>query len=916
MIRKSLRAWLTLALTLALLALDASAAPAKTPSLPPGVERGPSMGGISEYRLPNGLKVLLMPDQSRDKILVNITYLVGSRHEGYGETGMAHLLEHMLFKGTARTPDAKAELMKYGARPNGSTYYDRTNYFETFQASEKTLDAVLAFEADRMINARVAKKDLDSEMTVVRSEFEKGENDPEDLLDNRVAATAYLWHNYGRDVIGTRSDIENVPIERLQAFYRYYYQPDNAVLVVAGRFDPAAALKMTARHFGSIAKPKRILFPTYTREPPQDGEREVILRRTGKVQLVEASYHIPPGSHPDYAPIDILTQILVMQPNGRLHNKLVESGLAAAVSGYNLQLREPGTLRIRADVPAELSLEKARELLIATSEGFEKNPVTDEEVERARAKLGKEIELYLTDTFRVAQGLSEFIGMGDWRLLFLYSDQITKVKRDDVQRVALTYLRGSNRTLGLFYPADTFQSVATPEPPDTQALLKNFAPTDELALGENFDTSPQNIQARLIRKTLASGMKLIMLPKKNRGATVLAALSLHWGTEESKRDWRTTCNLSSVMLSRGTELHTRAQLRDELDRLRANVAVGVESASISTIRKSLPDAMRLAAEMLRRPSFPVTEFEQAKREYLTALEAKRDDPSVLGSTRLNRHLNPYPPEHWNYTPTVEENIERTKAVTLDRARACHGMVGASHSELAVIGDFDPEEVTRLAEELFGGWKSPGPFVRIPARHDDVPAIRELIATPDKANAELEAGLNIPMRDDDPDFAAMVIGHYLLGGNWDSRLWKRVREKEGLSYSVGSWFDASDQDKTAIFGMHAIYAPQNRERVEKAMREELQRVLEQGFSDAEVAKARTNYLQARALSRNSDNQLLARLLKYAYIDRDFNWDIAFEQAIGRLTPAQIREAMRRQVQADRMSFVMAGDFKKTPGKDSK
>ncbi|HKO88719.1 MAG TPA: pitrilysin family protein, partial [Burkholderiales bacterium] len=585
MTRKSPHAWLTLFVTLALLGFAPNApakAPAKTIALPAGVERGPSMGGISEFRLANGLKVLLMPDQARDKTLVNITYLVGSRHEGYGETGMAHLLEHMLFKGTARVPDAKGELMKYGARPNGSTYYDRTNYFEVFQAGEKTLGAMLAFEADRMVNARVAQKDLESEMTVVRSEFERGENDPDDLLDNRVAATAYLWHNYGRDVIGTRSDIENVPIQRLQAFYRYYYQPDNAVLVIAGRFDPARALKMTVDHFGRIPKPKRTLLPTYTREPAQDGEREVILRRAGKVQMVEASYHIPPGSHPDYVPVDILTQILVMQPNGRLHDNLVETGLAASVAGYNLQLREPGTLRIGANVPAELSLEKARDTLLATAEGFEKNPVTDEEVERARAKLGKEMDLYLTDTFRVAQGLSEFIGMGDWRLMFLYNDQLAKVKREDVQRVATTYLRRANRTLGLFYPSDDFQTVATPEPPDTEALLKNFSPTDELALGENFDTSPQNIQSRLIRKTLPSGMKLLMLPKKNRGATVLAGLTLHWGTEESKNNWRAACNLSGVMLSRGTELHTRAQLRDELDRLRANVAVGLENASIST----------------------------------------------------------------------------------------------------------------------------------------------------------------------------------------------------------------------------------------------------------------------------------------------------------------------------------------------
>src|SRR5262245_42645739 len=224
-------------------------------TLPAGMARGPSMGGITEYNLANGMKVLLLPDQSQDTITVNVTYLVGSRHESYGERGMAHLLEHLLFKGTPKIANPKNELLKRGARYNGTTSFDRTNYFETFPASEDTLEFVLGMEADRMVNASVSKQDLESEMTVVRNEFEAGQNSPFALLRERTAAAAYLWHNYGRSVIGTLSDIENVPIERLQGFYRHYYQPDNAVLIVAGKFDSARALATIAQTFGAIPKP-------------------------------------------------------------------------------------------------------------------------------------------------------------------------------------------------------------------------------------------------------------------------------------------------------------------------------------------------------------------------------------------------------------------------------------------------------------------------------------------------------------------------------------------------------------------------------------------------------------------------------------------------------------------------------------
>ena len=234
----------------------------------------------------------MYPDQSKQTITTNITYKVGSRHEGYGETGMAHLLEHLVFKGTPNHPDIPKELSSHGARPNGTTWYDRTNYFETFNATEENLRWSLDLESDRMINSFIAKKDLESEMTVVRNEFESGENDPSGGLMERVMSTAYLWHNYGQSTIGARSDIENVPIENLQAFYRKYYQPDNAVLMVAGKINEEKTIALVNQYFGKIPRPLRKLTPTYTSEPIQDGERLVTLRRVGDIQAVSCRSRI------------------------------------------------------------------------------------------------------------------------------------------------------------------------------------------------------------------------------------------------------------------------------------------------------------------------------------------------------------------------------------------------------------------------------------------------------------------------------------------------------------------------------------------------------------------------------------------------------------------------------------------------
>ena len=311
--------------------------------MPEGITKVTTVEGVTEYRLnSNGLKILLFPDQTKQNITVNITYLVGSRHENYGETGMAHLLEHLVFKGTPGHPNIPAELTSHGARPNGTTWTDRTNYFETFAATDENLDWALDLEADRMVNSYIAKKDLDSEFSVVRNELESGENSPFRVTFQKMLSVAYDWHNYGKSTIGARSDVENVPIDRLKAFYQRFYQPDNSVLLVAGKFDEMKTLNLIKEKFGKIPKPTRVLPPNYTIEPTQDGERMVTIRRVGDTPLLAAGYHVPPGAHPDAAAVEVFNTVLTDAPSGRLYKALVESKKASSVSGLNFQFKRTG----------------------------------------------------------------------------------------------------------------------------------------------------------------------------------------------------------------------------------------------------------------------------------------------------------------------------------------------------------------------------------------------------------------------------------------------------------------------------------------------------------------------------------------------------------------------------------------------
>lgn len=883
--------------------------------------RGPTVEGITEYDLANGLRVLLFPDSSKPTITVNVTYLVGSRNEGYGETGMAHLLEHLEFKGTPRHRDIPQELTAHGAMPNGSTWFDRTNYFETFAATDSNLVWALDLEADRMVHSFIAKRDLESEMTVVRNEYEMGENDPFGVLMDRTLATAFLWQNYGKSTIGARSDIENVPIERLQSFYHRYYQPDNAVLVVAGKFDPRRTLGLVERDFGRIPRPDRggvlKIYPTYTAEPTQDGERSVTLRRVGDVQVVAAVYHVPAGSDSDFAAVDVLSDVLGSAPSGRLYRALVETKKAADVGAMAFQLREPGVLFLYARVRQADPLDSARVALERTVDSVLVAPPTAAEVERGKAALLRNMELNLNNSTRVGLELSEWAAMGDWRLLFLYRDRLKAVTPAEVQRVAARYLLPSNRTLGLFIPTASPQRAEIPPVPDVAAMVRDYHGDTARAAGEAFDPSPENIERRTTRTTLPNGLALALLPKQTRGRTVNVMLRLRYGSETSVRGQATVADLAADMLLRGSRQLSRQQIKDSLDKLQARVMVfGSPTATqvmIETTRPSLPAVLDLVGEVVREPAFDSTEFRTLVQENLATIEEQKSDPMARGFTAFRRHLADYPRGDPRYVPTLEEQAADYSAATLEGVRRFYdAFYGASNAELAVVGDFDSVQVDRLARERFGAWRGAQPYQRVPQLYQDRPDTTIVIETPDKENAVFVAGMNLRIRDDDPDYAALVLGNYMLGGGFlNSRLAVRIRQKDGLSYSVGSAVSAGALDSSGAFMTYAIYAPQNVRRLQTAFREELDRVLRDGFTATEVAQAREGWLQSRQVTRAQDQALAATLMSYLFYHRTLAYDADLERRVAALTPEQINAAMRRYLDPARLTVVEAGDFAHHP-----
>ncbi len=896
----------------------AVSAQAAATALPAGITQASQVEGITEYRLPNGMQVLLVPDDTKATTTVNVTYRVGSRHEHYGETGMAHLLEHLIFKGTPTTRHVMAEASKRGLRFNGTTSFDRTNYFASFSANEDTLRWYLSWQADAMVNSFIARADLDTEMTVVRNEMESRENNPVGATLQQALAAMYQWHNYGKMPIGARADVENVDIGRLQAFYRLHYQPDNATLVVAGKFNGAQVLAWVAQYFGPLPKPQRQLTPTYTVDPTQNGERSVTVRRKGGAPFLLAAWHGVAAADADYPAMEALASILGGAPSGRLHKRLVEQKLAAATFGFTWSVAEPGPLMLGAQLAPGQDVAAARNALLAAVDALTTTePVTAEELERVRTQWLNDWNQGFADPERVGIALSEAIGNGDWRLYFLARDRMRALKLADVQRVAASRLLADNRTVATYLPTEAPQRAPAPVLVDVAPLVKDYKGDAAVAQAEAFDATPANLDARTQLGSLPSGLKWALLPKGTRGATVQARLLLRFGDEASLLGQGMAVSMMGGLIDKGGAGMSRAQISDAFDKLRADVSFSAGgqslSVNISTVREHLPAVVALVGRLLREPAFAESTLDERRRQLLASIASQRSEPGAVASNALQRHGNPYPRGDLRHARSFDETEQDVRAVDLAAVRAAHRrFVSAASGEFSAVGDMDPAAVRAALQTALGDWAAPADgqlaFVRAPQPLLATPPLRQLLATPDKPNANLLLAQSLAINDSHADYPALLMANFMLGGDADSRLWKRIREGEGLSYDVHSYVLWNNFELNSRWMASAIFAPQNQPKVEAALKQEVARALADGYSQTELDAARSAVLSQRQLGRAQDGAVAGALVSNLYLERRFALHQLNDDRIKALTLTQVNEALKRYIQPERWAVFWAGDFK--------
>jgi zinc protease len=861
--------------------------------------------GVQETVLPNGLAVLVKEVRNAPVVSFSVWYRAGSRNEHTGITGVSHLLEHMLFKGTKqyRLGEIPRTLFLNGASFNASTYYDWTNYYATVAADR--LELAVQIEADRMVNSRVDKADLDAEMTVVRSELEGGENSPGRLLWQAVSASAFQAHPYRWPVIGWRSDVENMGHEAVLRYYRTHYGPNNAVAVVVGDVTAAEALRIITKHFGPlkpIPKPPAV----HTMEPPQRGERRVTVRRAGSLPMALIAWKVPDGLHADSYALDVLSGVLGDGRTSRLYQGLVEKGVASRIDAGSPSLRDPSLFYVSATARPGVTAERLETALLEEVDRVTAAPVSAEELARAQRRAEASFVFQTNSVTAQARQLGSWAMIGDWRYLETYLDRLKALTPADVHAVARRYFVTDARTVGIFVPADG-GGAAAPPPRETSARVDRPKRGDRpIPLPR-----PSALKApsrQVSRFTLSNGVSVIVQESRATPTFALRASVAAGGLVEP-RDRLGVAGMTASMLSRGTQRRSALEFATALEDVGAVLGAGADTLVTTVTGHALTRdfdlVMDLFAEMLREPSFPAADVERLKGEALAGVTQAKTNPDRVADRAFERIV--YPAGHPLRPQTFEETEASIASLTRDDLVAFHRrQYGPDRMIVVMVGDVTPDRVRDALEKRLGDWpRNPAaqPTVLPDLPIQAAPATAE-IPIPDKSQTSIVWGHSGGLRRQDPDFyAAQVMSLILGGGALVSRLGSAIRDEQGLAYSVYSYFDASlyPGPFRTILGTN----PANAKKAVVALETEIQRIRRDGVTAREVDEA-VAYLTGRFPLRLETNAGVSEILWAMefyglgddYIDRYSGYYRA-------VTAAQVNEAARAHLHPDRATVVLSG-----------
>jgi zinc protease len=891
------------------------------------------LGGIEEYLYqPNGMNVLLLQDNASPVVTVQIVYRVGSKNEVLGNTGSTHLLEHLMFKGTPTFNKKSGTtitdvLQNTGAQLNATTWYDRTNYFETLPSDK--IGLALQIEADRMRNSLLTKEDKEAEMTVVRNEFERGENDPNSLLDKEIWATAYMAHPYHHSTIGWKSDIEKAPIEVLRNFYNTYYWPDNATLTIIGDFRKENVFELIEKYFGGITKAPNAMPQPYTEEPQQYGPRKIIVKKPGELGFVSKAFKIPGALHEDLPALNILGEIIGAGPSAILNKTFVDTRMGIYAYANATNFKEVGLFTIGVGFPTSSKHEDIDAKISEVVAKIQKEGVTQDEVNRVVAKISAQTILGRDGSSVIASELNEAIASGDWTDFVTGVDRLKKVTPADVLRVAQKYLVEDKSTTGYFIPKQSGNQnqdsgQANNFMPENGPFYYRHAEGKHLHEEDSFEISVQNnnsteiaLDKSVIEKTTSAfkrekiaGIDVVSVKTSAKDfVTVVASISLGNFINEIKNPM--ICYLTASMLSKGTTLNDKFKFSEKLQKLGVNLNVSASTTKINIgfkcLKKDLDQVITLLAEELINPLFDTKEFENLKVQFIGDTQQSLNDPGERGSIALSQAI--YPKGNPNYSLSVEENLANIKNAALDEVKAFHKKYfGPASMHLVIVGDTEGANLNTSLKKAFKNWY--GGVSETLKFEEAVKSTSktEIITIPEKPSAELYIGQYTGLKIKDADYIPFYIANYTLGAGFAGRLMQTVRDNDGLTYSISSG-TGGNISTGGYWMVNASFNPSLFQKGLDATMVQVNKWVNDGITQTELENKKTNLIGSFKVGMSTTNGIARTILSFVERGLEPNYIEQYPKDIEKVTLKQVNDAIKKYIQLDKMIIIKSGSLDK-------
>ena len=872
-----------------------------------GFEYIKESGGIKEYHMTsNGLKVLLKEDHSAPVATFMVTYEVGSRNEAIGYTGSTHLLEHLMFKGSNKFNTDKGNsvfqiLQSLGARMNATTWLDRTNYYETLPSSE--LETAIEIEADRMRNAYIKEEDRQSEMTVVRNEFERGQNNPSSVLDEHIWATAYHAHPYHHSTIGWKADIENVSIERLKAFYDTFYWPNNATATVVGDFETGEALAMIKKYFGRIRKSTKEIPQVYTTEPAQEGQRTVTLKRAGQQGIVGLAHKSPSATHEDAASFIVLSSILSSGKNSRFYKNITDKGLTTSIFIWDSLFKDPGLFAVYANLAPGVEHRAVEDALVAEYESIKKGGVTDEEVSKAKAQLVASMKFRQDGSMAVAGSLNEAIASGDWTLYTRYEDLINSVTAESIKEIVNKYFLEDLSTVGYFIP----------EIPGSQAEGKPATSAKELVemKKQYFSKEDQGgLAGQVVDSEPVEGIRLLTL---KRGSGVVTINGSFMGGDIYADDNNSRVpDLVSSMLDQGTTKQTKFEISNQLEKAGARLSIGNGKSDVSFYAKFLSNDLEmvfgLLSEQLQFPVFNEEDLEKIKKRMVTSYKKRKE--STRGSAVNNMLTNLYPSGHQNAPEDNDKSIEDINKTTTEDLKAFHKQnYGKGGMVIVAVGDVDHEQLSNTIKKEFGTWKNSPLSKKLETQKGKKLGKKAYVTMEDKTSTDFVVGIPLGINRFHEDYMPLIVASHILGGNFSARLMQTVRVKEGLTYGINSTITGFDNSNDGYWMVGGTFAPELLAKGEKATLREIKKWAEEGVTQAEVDITKSTLTGSYQVGFDTTYGLSSGILSAVSVWGDLSYVDSYPGKVGGVTLDQVNKAIKKYISFNDIYQVAAGSIDK-------